>query len=61
MFSLDPAPQKELAVGAGREPRTIAMYDIKLLAADGIKNIYATHSKVGVQSLGCYSFYILLS
>jgi hypothetical protein len=39
------------AGSGGRDSRTIAIYDIKLLTADGIKNIHAIHSKVNQQKL----------
>ncbi len=48
-FELDPPAPKEVVVGAGRNPRTIAVYDIKVLAADGIKNIHAQHNRVCTQ------------
>jgi hypothetical protein len=40
-----------VVVGAGRNPRTIAVYDIKVLAADGIKNIHAHHTRVCTQMI----------
>jgi hypothetical protein len=46
-----------VVVGAGRNPRTIAVYDIKVLAADGIKNIHAHHTRVCTKmtNVVCYT------